>query len=557
LRPFEAAKDSPLRTVVNGSRESYPPGLAQATDPGEQASASAVPIRAGHERIGSNILANWFGYGVGFVVGFFLAPIMVHRLGDLGFGIWAFALQLGGYMGVFDLGVRAAVSRYITHHHARNERPQVELVLSVGTVVQALFALPCLLTGGLIAYYLPHLVRMPLQMSSAARWTVCLIGVEVATGMMGWLFTGALAAVSRYDLINMRRAITVAVRGVLIWQLLVHGFGLLAVAVGSLLTNLLGYFWEFGLVCRVYQHPHFHINRSEFATCFRLLFSFSVFTYVIGFSNRLIFWTDNLVVGAVLGASAVTFYAIGASLVDLVGTTLGTVTCVFVPLATTFDARGDHDALRQLLIRGSRLTLLLILPGIIGFEVLGAPFISLWMGARYVKLAGGVLMVLSLCLLFGPMRATCNQILYGMNRLKFFASWSFGEAVVNLGLSILLVYKIGIVGVAWGTLIPAVLVEGLILPRYTAKQIAVRPTEYYWQTFMRPILTSLPYAGLLLLARWTGLANTWMGFFSSLACGLTLYAMTVWFFALPMAERQILSQRALRTWSSVSCALDW
>lgn len=557
MQPFEAAKESALGTALNGSRESYPSGPAQAAEPGEQASAGAVPIRAGHERIGSNILANWFGYGVGFLVSFFLAPIMVHRLGDLGYGIWAIGLQLGGYMSIFDLGVRAAVSRYITHHHARNERQQVELVLSVGTLVQALFAFPCLLAASLIAYYLPHLVHVPQQMHFAARWTVFLIGVDVAAGMVGWLFTGALAAVSRYDLINLRRAITVTLRGVLIWLLLVRGFGLLAVAAISLLADALGYFWEFGLVWRVYQRPRFHIQRDQFSPCFRLLFSFSALTYVIGFSNRLIFWTDNLVVGAVLGAGAVTYYAIAAGLVDLVGTTLNTVTCVFVPLATAFDARGDRNALRLLLIRGSRLTLLLILPGIIGFQVLGAPFISLWMGARYVKLSSGVLLVLSLCLLFGPMRATCNQILYGMNRLKYFAYWSFGEAAVNLGLSILLVYRMGMVGVAWGTLIPAALVEGFLLPRYTARQIGVRPPEYYWQALARPILVSLPYAGLLFLARLAGLTNTWMGFFSSLFCGLTLYGVSVWFLALPETERQVLSERALRIGSSASCGLDW
>ena len=546
-----------MRTAENGSQERFRSGLAQAADPAEQAGASAASIQAAHHRIGFNIVANWIGYGVGFVVAFFLAPIMVHKLGDLAYGIWAFGLQLGGYMGVLDLGVRAAVSRYITHHHTRNERQKVELVLSVGTVVQAIFSLPCLAIATAIAYFLPHLVQVPLQMSSAARWTVFLIGVEVATGMVGWLFTGALAAVSRYDLINVRRAVTVAVRGVLIWQLLVHGFGLLTVAGASLLTNVLGYFWEFGLVWRVYQHPHFHIERGQFASCFRLLFTFSVFTYLIGLSNRLIFWTDNVVVGTVLGVSAVTFYSIGAGLVDLVSTTLNTVTCLFVPLATAFDAGGNRDALRQLFIRGSRLTFLLILPGIIGFQVLGAPFISLWMGTRYVKLASAVLTVLSLCLLFGPMRATCNQILYGMNRLKYFALWSSAEAILNLGLSILLVLKIGMVGVAWGTLIPAVLVEGLILPRYTARQIAVQPSEYYWQAFLRPLLASLPYAGLLVAARSMGLADTWIGFSSALACGLALYSLSVWLFALPAGEKQILSERALRTWNSVGCAMDW
>ena len=523
----------------------------------EAGKTEPITVNAAHDRVGANIAVNWVGYGINLLVGFLLAPVLLHKLGDIGFGIWALSLQLGGYMSVLDLGIRVAVTRYITHHHSRREREQIDVVITLGLLVLGLLGILCALAGLGIAYYLPGLIELPAEIVSAARWTVVLIGLGIAVTFPGALFTGALAAVSRYDLINLRSAGTVVARGLLIWFLLSAGYGLVAVAGVALLASCAGYAWEARLAWQVYGGFRLRLRRDQLIPTFRPLFTFSLFAFLLGISTRLLLWSDNVVVGVFLGPIAVTFYAIGGNLIDSLRNALQSVAAVFVPLATSFDARGDRAALRLLFLRGSRLTLLLILPAIFGFVALGEDFISLWMGTRYAELSSAVLTLLAIPVLFAPLMLTSHQILYGISRHKYNAYFSIAEAVANLGLSILLVHRMGLLGVAWGTVIPALVVEAVIVPCYTARQLDLRWSRCYWESWLQPVLASLPYAGLLLVFHSLGVSRTWWGLCTTLACGLPFYGAFVWFVALSSSEREMLVAHVRSTWQQASCSFSW
>ena len=55
------------------------------------------------------------------------------------------------------------------------------------------------------------------------------------------------------------------------------------------------------------------------------------------------------------------------------------------------------------------------------------------------------------------------------------------EAVVNLGLSIYLVQRIGLIGVAIGTLAPSVVLQCFVHGWYATRVLAVRWWRYAWQ----------------------------------------------------------------------------
>ena len=69
-----------------------------------------------------NVLANWGGYLFTAVTSFFLAPLIVHGLGDVSYGIWAILGSLVGYLGLLDLGVRGAVTRGMAKFHAQEDQ---------------------------------------------------------------------------------------------------------------------------------------------------------------------------------------------------------------------------------------------------------------------------------------------------------------------------------------------------------------------------------------------------------------------------------------------------
>ena len=509
-------------------------------------SESHKPATA-HQHLGRNILSNWTSYAVSLAVGFLISPLMVHKLGDTAYGIWALSLQLGAYLSVLDLGVRIALTRYITHYHAKDEMDRVHEAFSVGVTSLGIIGIVSLLVTIVLVHFLPSIVHMPTGMQSVARWTLLLIGVQVALSFPGAIFAGMLAALSRYDLLN-ATVITISVaKALVIWLLLTNGHGLLAVAIASLVTACITFLLQFAIASRLYGGFRYHLKREQIKSTLKPLLNFGFFAFLLGISGRLVLWSDNIVVGVILGPAVVTFYAIAGNLIDYLQGILSSSLSVLVPLATSYDARSEEDKLRFLFSRGSRFLLLLLLPAIIAVVVLGPDFISLWMGAKYVAISGRVLILLAIPLVFAPMRGAAQQILYGSNRHKFSAFISLGEAFTNLALSIILAYRMGAVGVAWGTLIPGVLTAGIVIPTYTLRRLAMNWRSFYWNSFLLPVLAGLPYLGLLYMMRSMGSVSNLAKFFATVIGSLLLYYLFVWFFVLQKPEQEIVRNQVRLT----------
>ena len=64
-----------------------------------------------------NVSSSWFSLGVNILVGIFLSPFILHRLGDTAYGIWILIFSVTGYYGLFDLGIRSSVVRYVYDLH--------------------------------------------------------------------------------------------------------------------------------------------------------------------------------------------------------------------------------------------------------------------------------------------------------------------------------------------------------------------------------------------------------------------------------------------------------
>jgi O-antigen/teichoic acid export membrane protein len=502
-----------------------------------------VKAQAFHHRVLTNIASNWMGYGINMAVSFLLSPLLVHRLGDVANGIWALSIQLGTYMGVLDFGVRVAVTRFLTQFHEKGDRRRVNEILTTGLILLGAMGLLSCLIALPLSWWMPTHMRIASSLVPSARISMFLICLSVAAGFPGALFTGALASLSRYDLINVRSSITAVIRGLVLWFLLAHGFGLVAVAIASVLLSVFGYVTEFLLANRAYNGLEVAVPRPFWGPNVTGLFHFSAYVFILGISTRLLLWSDNVVVGFILGPAAVTYYAIGGNLVDALRSVLSSITCVFVPIASSYDAKQDQEGLRRLFIRGSRLTLLFLLPGICGLFTIGKPFIGLWMGERFIATAYPVLILLAIPLLVAPLQVTCNQILYGMNRHQTYAFLAIFEAVVNLGCSIYLAHRIGFLGVALGTLIPCLPIEGIALPIYTARVLGLPVARVYWRSFIQPVLASLPCATFFWAAAHWNYVQTWAQFIVVVLAGVAIFLGCAAVILLQGEDREMVSSR--------------
>src|SRR5712691_9476533 len=77
-------------------------------------------MQKGHG-IGRSVALNWIALVVSIGVAFFLSPFVVHRLGNVAYGVWTLVNSMIAYMGLLDLGLRGAVTRFVSKYHANGE----------------------------------------------------------------------------------------------------------------------------------------------------------------------------------------------------------------------------------------------------------------------------------------------------------------------------------------------------------------------------------------------------------------------------------------------------
>jgi len=286
--------------------------IKQTSAPLEKNSDSerGASLRDAKARIPKNVSFNFAGYAVNILVTFLIAPLLVHKLGNTEYGIWALIGDFVGYSWLLGFGFGYAVVRYVARYYALGEKENLNSVITTSLVLNIVSSVLVMMAAVCIAYVFPRLFSTPPNLVFAARSSVILVAATVAMGFPASVFTGCLAAASRYDLLAIRSIVSSVFRALMLWYFLVHGFGLLAVALISTGESFLGYFTDLAFARLLF--PDLKILPRYFQpSMLRPLIGFSLYGLVLAAAGRLIYMTDSLVVAFVLRPIAVTFYTIG------------------------------------------------------------------------------------------------------------------------------------------------------------------------------------------------------------------------------------------------------
>lgn len=514
---------------------------------GEGMPTGVRSLEGARRRAPWNAISNAAGLLINIALSVFITARLVHGLGAVGYGIWGLVGHVAANMNLLDFGMSVTLTRFLAHHHALDERRSVSEVLSTGFVFSLVPAVLALLAGGVVAWWCPAWFRLPAAYVFPARAAILLTSATVAIAFPGAIFNCALPALSRYDLHNLRNIAWSVLRVLLLVWVLDHGYGLIAVAavclVAQVAAMVLGGILSFRLLPWA---------RLGWRYCRRAvmgsLFQFSVWAFVLSVASRMIFTLDNVVVAAVRGPVAVAFYSIGSSIADQLRGGMFTVAMLFAPLAAQTHAVEGREGLAALLLRGNRLTVLLVLPGILLLIGTGAPLLRFWLGPDYAARTTPVLVLLCLCVGCYALAVSCTQVLYGMNRHRLAAWISLGEAIANLSLSVILGRRLGGVGVAWGTLLPALVSELFLIPITTCRLLGLAPARFYREVLWRPLLAAAPLGAWLAWVRSRNLVQGWWSLAFWLLPGLAVYFACAWVVALRAEERRQVLGWVARRW---------
>lgn len=483
-----------------------------------------------------NVTTGWANIVVGVVFAFVLAPLTVRSLGAVHYGIWTLLMQITGYLWLFDFGVRESVVKYVAQYRAAGEPEHIETTVRTAVSIYSVVSLATMACAVILAVLLPYLFNIPVEEVTTAQLTAVLVGATVAQSFVFNVFVGVVMGLQRFYLISRLGILFTVGRGVVMYVLLKAGFGLLALAFVQFATTLASNLLVYRLARRELPGISFRLLRPTRQEAMKL-FNYGKYVLVANVGDKLVFATDSIVIGIFQPIAALTYYAIGGTLIEQLRTFVTSMGTILNPLSSDLEARRESRTLITVVLSGAKAAMLLGLPVCIGFIVLGEQFIALWMGEEFAPQAGAVLTVLAVGHLIGLPYYTISAVLYGLGRHRIVAWSRIFEGVLNLLLSVILVQRYGVVGVAIGTIVPHILVVAAILPTVLPRWVPIDLREYYVSTYARPFLAAVPFTFACLLIAEEIVPASFFSFFGLIAAAMPLYFVPIWFLSLTAGER--------------------
>jgi O-antigen/teichoic acid export membrane protein len=218
--------------------------------------------------------------------------------------------------------------------------------------------------------------------------------------------------------------------------------------------------------------------------------SFSVYFFMIDIAVQIGFNLDNVVIAGFLGTTAVAIYAVTLRIADYQRQLCNQFNNLLFPVVVRFGSVGRTDALRDTLVEGTRIAVVLVVGVTVCVIGFASPLVHTWMGPGF---EGSIppLIVLAITGVVLVGQGPLGNVLLGTGRHRLVATVAFLEALTNLGLSVILVRRYGILGVALGTGIPV-----LVANTFTLLPAACRTVGLSVPGFARLVLPA-PLAGAL------------------------------------------------------------
>lgn len=482
-----------------------------------------------------NILSNWGSFAIGAIIQFMMMPFLVRHLGDTQYGIWILIMSFTGFLGLFDFGVSGSVVKYVAEFRAKGDDESLNRVCSSAFYMYVAAGIVVFLIGVVIAFNFIHNFKIPSEEIASTRWVTVIVGLQIGLSLPLGFFTGFMRGMQRYDHVAGISLAIMAVRTIVTVGLVLMGYRLMAIAIiqvfSTLAAGAIRALYVFRGNRRLKLRPAF-INRDMLAVVGR--YSYLLFIYYL--ATRLIFSAGNLVIGYYMTAAFITIYAIPLRLVDELRVIIMT-TGVFQPTVSHLNAQGRGVTLQKLMVDGTKYGMMVVLPIAAAYVVIGDIFLSLWVGPKYAAGGYGVLIILTIAVVANISQHASAQILQGIAKHGSLAYLTILEAAANLAMSLSLVKRYGITGVAIGTLIPMLLKNLVFLPWYTCRQLDLPPVRFFGKGILVPLIPAAIFGFLLYGGSKVIKIDTWTEFVLVLAVCFGCYAYCAWQICLSKQER--------------------
>jgi O-antigen/teichoic acid export membrane protein len=461
--------------------------------------SAAAKDSAIFRRVFRNTASNYADIIITLAARFFLTPLILHELGATIFGLWVLVASLMDYGRLFDFGISGALTKFVAEDQVTDNVDRSRRLISASLFLYTLLGVSLIAIISGTAPLLTELIHVPAAEHREATRFLILMGVWVGLSLPCSTTSAVLRGLQRFDAINLIDIIIGTILpAVAIVVVLLMGGGLVSLVLVNIVTVLVVQIPSIFLINRFAPELRFGwhgIDRQSIRT----VLTFGSWIFIGQTATRLNTKTDTIVIGAVLSLGAVTPYSLALRLTEVGRVLVTQFLQVLLPVASELHAERDWKRLKALYITSTRLVLAISIPIGGAFVALAGQFLALWVGPAYESYSY-LVTILMLAVVISLSQWPAASVFQGMNRYGLLALIALTSGLVNLGLSIILGMRYGLIGVALGTLIPTAIENfGFILP-YSMHVLEVSVSDVIRRIVLPTFLPAVPAAIFLYLS---------------------------------------------------------
>lgn len=442
-------------------------------------------------RLVRNTVLNLFGQLLPLLVGVATLPVIVRHLGDARFGVLGLVWAVHGYMGVLDLGLGRATTKYVAELLARGGHAELRRVATLSVAAQTALSL---VGAGVLALATPtlveHLLGVPEALRAEGQGAFYALAASVPFVVLSLSLRAILEAAQRFDLVNLIRTPTSAAMFLVPAVAAPLGASLPEIVLLLLTLRIASSWATAALVPRAI--PGFRWDLRPSWSVLRPLMRYGGWVTVSNVVNPVLVGGERFILAGLAGVAAVAYYAAPYEAVTRLLIVPASLTAALFPALSVPAYEADPGRLRFLVVRAHRIILLALALPLALLAGFAADLIGAWLGPEYAA-SVAVTQILLVGVLVNSVAQVPSVYLLGQGRPDLPARFHLLELPLYLIAAWALVTGMGVTGaaLAWSA---RVIVDGALLWAALCRVARIRPGELLGSHPGRALITTAALA---------------------------------------------------------------
>lgn len=402
------------------------------------------------DKVIRNTLFNFTRLLISFPVTIFLTPYILHRIGIEAYGVWALTLALASYVNLLDLGINAAITKYVAEYNIKHKISSINRTVNTALVVYLILGTISFLVFLVLKNWLfINFYRVALLSKSDLEFVFIGSILIFSFNFIFSVYPSILSGLQRMDLTNTINIFSTFINAFVIVITLIAGLGIKGLVIANIIAAIFIVGSSIFCVKKICPGVIFSFRFFEKREIRKLL-TFSLQIKFVGFATLVHTQFDKFLISYFLGINYVTYYDIAGRILNYFRSLGSAFLDPIMPAASELFALEKHLKIRELYYRSQKYLIFLTFPIASFVAILARPLIFLWLGRDY-SLVAITIQILILANFINLLTGPGFYIFSGIGKVKYGMYSSILGIFLNILFSFIFIIILGYKGAVIGT----------------------------------------------------------------------------------------------------------